>query len=387
MTPRGSGVGLMATMNMEREQALLLKELRDQKEALDAASIVAGTDARGLITYVNDRFCDISGYSRGELLGSNHRILNSGFHSTNFFIDLWKTISSGLVWRGEVCNRTKSGTLYWVKTTIVPFKNQEGRIYQYLSIRQDITELKHAQDMILNQQAQMVASSKLSALGELSAALTHEINNPLSVILGRTEMLLNILDQAENLDVVTLRSMLQSIDTTGRRIEKIMRTVRSLAHKSDAEALEKTTVKVLVESVLDILGARLRRHEVNFELSLPDSELSLICRPTEVFQILSNLFTNAIDAVSDLPIRWVRLEVKAEPQGVLFRMVDSGPGITNEIEKKLFSPFFTTKGVGVGTGLGLTISQSLAHRNKGRLYFESNSPTRFCLWLPLGYEP
>lgn len=373
-------------MNMEREQALLLKELRDQKEALDAASIVAATDSRGLITYVNDRFCDISGYSRSELLGSNHRILNSGYHPAGFFIDLWKTISSGQVWRGEVCNRARDGHLYWVKTTIVPFVNQDGRIYQYLSIRQDITELKQAQDMILNQQAQMVASSKLSALGELSAALTHEINNPLGVILGRTEMLLDLIDQSENLDMATIKSMLQSIDTTGRRIEKIMRTVRSLAHKTDAEASEKTTVKILVESVLDILGARLRRHEVNFELVIPDDELSLVCRPTEIFQILSNLFTNAIDAVSALPVRWVKLHVKLVNQGVHFCMLDSGPGISSDIEKKLFSPFFTTKGVGIGTGLGLTISQSLAHRNKGRLYFEGNNPTRFCLWIPLGYE-
>lgn len=373
-------------MNMEREQALLLKELRDQKEALDAASIVAATDGRGIITYVNDRFCDISGYSRSELLGSNHRLLNSGYHSPNFFVELWRAISGGQIWRGEICNRSKAGSLYWVKTTIVPFKNQEGRIYQYLSIRQDITELKQAQDMILNQQAQMVASSKLSALGELSAALTHEINNPLGVILGRTEMLLSLLEHSEKIDRPKLRQMLESIEATGRRIEKIMRTVRSLAHKSDAEASEQTTVRVVVDAVLDILGARLRRHEVKFELVLPTEELSLVCRPTEVFQILSNLFTNAVDAVSNLSERWVRLEVKPEGQGVFFCMTDSGPGIDPEIEKKLFTPFFTTKGVGVGTGLGLTISQSLAHRNKGRLYFEGNNPTRFCLWLPLGYD-
>jgi len=369
-------------MALEREDALLLKELRDQKHALDRAAIVAATDERGIITYVNDRFCEISGYSRDELLGGSHRIINSEFHGQLFFKDLWKTISAGNVWRGEIKNRAKQGGFYWVQTTIVPFKNSDGKIYQYLSIRQDITELKKAQEVILNQQAQLVASSKLSALGELSAALTHEINNPLGVILGRTEMLLEVTQDSSSTNWTQVRQMLQSIESTARRIEKIMHTVRSLAHKSDAETIQKISIQALLDSVLDILGARLRRHEVRFDLVVDSPTMTIECRPTEIFQILSNLLTNAIDAVREQEVRWVRMEVVRKDSGISFCMVDSGPGVSEETAKKLFTPFFTTKGLGVGTGLGLTISQSLAHRNRGRLYYENNFPTRFCLWLP-----
>jgi len=180
------------------EQSFLLSELSAQKYALDQAAIVAATDAAGVITYVNQKFCEISGYSRAELLGNTHRIINSGYHDREFFKNLWKTIRAGEIWRGEICNRAKDGHLYWVYTTIVPFRNQQGEIYQFLSIRQDITELKQAQQTILQQQEQIITASRLSALGEMAAILTHEINNPLGVILGRVEMLLSHLLQSHD---------------------------------------------------------------------------------------------------------------------------------------------------------------------------------------------
>src|SRR5690606_22528949 len=141
------------------------KKLSEYKFALDESSIVAVTDANGIINYVNDNFCNISGYAREELLGKSHGIVNSGYHDAEFFKCMWETISKGDVWRGEIKNRKKDGFLYWVDATIVPFLDDSGQPYQYMSVRFEISEKKKTEENIL------VKSKLLSAIAEVISIL------------------------------------------------------------------------------------------------------------------------------------------------------------------------------------------------------------------------
>jgi PAS domain S-box-containing protein len=142
-TNRQQSLNELSSLELELKKSI--QELMDIKFALDESSIVAITDSRGTITYVNEQFIQISKYTKDELIGQDHRILNSGYHSEEFFKEMWRTIGSGKVWKGEICNRAKDGTHYWVDTTIVPFMNDKGKPYQYLAIRYEITERKRVE--------------------------------------------------------------------------------------------------------------------------------------------------------------------------------------------------------------------------------------------------
>lgn len=361
---------------------MICKEWPEQKFALDLAAIVAITDANGIIEYVNDKFCEISGFSRQELIGKNHRIVNSRYHSPEFFKNLWDTIKSGKIWKGEIRNRNKNGKYYWEDTTIVPFMDKAGNPIQFLSIRHEITALKEAQKTIHEQQARLAVASKFSALGEMAANLTHEINNPLGVILGRCEMLMSHL-QSGQLDQEQIAKMVEHIEFTARRIEKIIKSMRSFSMATEGDPFLTVPLIKLIHETVDFVQQRFKDYAIELYLSAIDPELKVECRATEISQILLNLLNNAFDAVQKLPNKWVKLEVTDYLDHVEIAITDSGSGIAVHLQERLFDPFFSTKEKKYGTGLGLSISKGFAEKHNALLeYVPASANTRFQLRLP-----
>lgn len=343
-------------------------------EAVSSTAIIAITDVKGRIVEVNDKFCEVSGYSRKELIGQDHRILNSGYHCKEFFQKMWQQILSGKTWTGEIKNRKKNGDYYWVLTSIKPSRSANNEIEKFISVRFEVTEFKNTQEMLAQ-------SSKMAVLGEMASGITHEINNPLAVILARAQVLIQKAKDP-NLTLQGVVKDIEKIEEVCKRISKIIIGLRSYVRKSDAEPMETVSVKSILEYTEDISRSITQKARVQLTI-LPFDETHIHCRSAQIEQILLCLITNSCDAVAGTSDPWIRVELETKNNSIYFMVTDSGLGIAPEILDKLMSPFFTTKGQGKGTGLGLSISKNLAIEHGGELYYNSNSKnTQFVLKIP-----
>ena len=324
------------------------QQLADIKRALDHAAIVATTDVSGRIIYVNDKFCQISGYSRDELIGQDHRIINSGEHPKEFIRDLWVTIASGRVWHGEICNRAKDGHLYWVDTTIVPFLNERGKPYQYIAIRADITARKLAEEQLARQAA-------LARVGQMAAVVAHEVRNPLGGVNGAIKILISRRG-ANDLELPVMRDIVTRIDSLSELINDLMLFARPRAPR-----LHPTELRPLVHDAITIARRDPAGEHVQFIVE--GDELVAHVDAEMVRAAILNLLLNAAQAMSGHG--HIRLTVVRRQDVADIVVRDSGPGIPDDIREQVLEPFFTTKAR--GGGLGLPIAKRTAEMHGGGL--------------------
>lgn len=358
-------------------------ELSDYKHALDHSSIVAIADLAGNITYVNEQFCRISKFKKEELIGKNHRILKSGYHPDSFYQEMWTTIASGRVWKGEVKNKAKDGSFYWVFTTIVPFVSERGKPYQYMSIRTDITELKKVEEQIQQEHLRLANSEKMASLGEIAAGIAHELGTPISTIRGRAE-LLEMQVQAGNLNQENVLKVTETIKKLVDQMSRIIRGMKALSRDGSQDPFDKVKIGEILKDILEFSWERNKKLGIETLASEIDEDSVVECRQTQISQVLVNLLNNAKDAVKDLEERWIKLETQNNGHFFEISITDSGKGIPKEIAKRIMDPFFTTKDVGHGTGLGLSISKTIIESHKGEFFIDHNCKnTKFVVRLPL----
>lgn len=274
----------------------------------------------------------------------------------------------------------------WVRTHKIGIcTHEDNNPNILLGLSEDVTELRKQVEKAKIQQAQLVATAKLSSLGEMAAGVAHEINYPLAIIKGKVSRM-NDKMQGESMTTEEISNELVRIDATIDRIARIVKGLHTFGRRGDNDPFQKTHLRLIIEETLEISRARFRSNGVELRVDIPDN-IWVMCRPVQIAQVISNLINNSFDSVNGEKNAWV--EVKAEVHGKLLklRVVDSGKGIVPEIQDKIFAPFFTTKGVGKGTGLGLSIARGIIEEHKGNLFYDKQSKhTAFVFELPLVNE-
>jgi len=358
-------------------------ELSFQKHALDEHAIVSIADAHGGITYVNDNFCEISGYSRTELMGKNHSVLRSDEHSPEFIANMSETLAKGKTWRGEIKNLKKSGEHYWVAATIVPSLNETGEIVSWIGIRTDITKIKSTEE-------QLRRSQKMESIGELAGGIAHDFNNLLGIIIGN----LDLIDYQVESDS-KLQKRVQKAQNAALRGSSLTSRLLNFSRQSATDQSLVDIGKVIVDFE-DLIRKSLTA-SISIKIHRSDQLWMVELNSDELEDALVNLALNARDAMSEggqllIEVKNTKLENHprslknglAPGEYVQLTISDTGIGMDSAITEKIFDPFFTTKNKGDGTGLGLAMVYGFVQRSHGHLSVTSEvgAGTTFSMYLP-----
>ena len=306
-----------------------LRLLSDLKFALDESSIVAVTDKRGRILYVNDKFCEISKYSREELLGKDHRIINSQYHDKSFMENLWQTISSGKVWQGEIKNKAKDGSFYWVNTTIVPLLDANNEPYQYLAVRNEVTELKRVEEEL-----KLMMTRVMDIQEEERRRFSRDLHD------GIGQSLFSLLIQ---LDRMISENPHPDLEERRRDVSAIIEEVRGLAWELRPSVLDDLgvvpAIRTYIENYSQHYGIK-----VSFECNL--KKRLDIQKETTIYRVIQEALTN-IGKYADVSEAEVSLLDKDEH--IVVRIEDKGQGFVHDRNAKgvgLFSMEERARSVG-----------------------------------------
>ena len=385
-----------------------LKALNTQKSAMDEHSIISITDVDGYITYANQKFVDVTGFSREELLGKKHDIIKSGFHSDEFFAAMWTTISAGRVWHGEILNKSKHGDEVWVNTTIVPFMDESGVPYEYVAIRTDVTEQKkteqelekkarsltqmtdHLEDLVKLRTSELeLANTQLLHLNkvksEFVSVVSHELRTPLTSIKSFAEILQ---DDLEELDVDSQKHFLSIINEESERLGRLINDLLDL-QKMDSGKVdwndESVDLVVLLNGSAALFTQAYADKGLQLDLEIAADELWVDVDVDRIKQLMANLLSNALKFTERGS---VTVGLVARGDEVEVSVCDTGLGIPAQEIANVFESFHQvnsseTREIG-GSGLGLAICKDIVEHYSGRIWVESElgKGSRFVFTLP-----
>lgn len=365
--------------------------------ALNCHSIVSIADTNGRIVQVNDEFCRISGYPREELIGKDHRILNSGTHPREFWQHVWKTILGGRAWQGEVCNRAKDGSLYWVQTVMAPCRDAEGKVVNFISIRNDITARKQYEQQLLESSELIERKNRdLAAMAERAHRVvddvSHEFRTPLAVIKEFSSIISDgLAGPVTDQQTKYLKIMSSAVVDLNHMVEDLLDSSKLRAGRLRVDRRPQCMKQVFAAGRMT-LARKASNRCIVIEEQVEEGLPAVFADEEKVRRVISNLMTNAIKFSPENGV--IELSAKRGPREgeVTVSVTDHGPGLSQEDINRLFGRFqqvSTARNVSAkGFGLGLSIAQELAWLNLGRLSVtsEKGKGATFSFTLPVN-EP
>ena len=375
------GVAKIArNISEQRRGAAALRDSESLLRTMHMHFIVSITDHAGRITDVNDSFCAISGYARDDLLGQTHRIINSGVHEPAFWADLWQTISSGKPWRGEICNRAKNGSLYWVDSVIAPFAGADGKIEKYISIHTDISAAKRAEGARLETLRLEAENRQIREASRLKSAflanMSHELRTPLNAVIGFADLLHSGFIKP---DSPKHAEFLGHIGTSGRHLLQLINDVLDLAKVESGKFdffPEPINLPTLLKEVNDILHTAIQRKNIRVVSQVDPTLTDVNLDPARLKQVLYNYLSNAIKFSTAGGQVTVRVSAQG-PDHFRIEVQDEGIGISPADLTRLFTEFQQLD-TGYskqhqGTGLGLALTRRLVESQGGSVGVRSTA--------------